>query len=458
MALVLALIIRHYVFEAFKIPTGSMAPTLLGAHKDIICPNCDHVFPVKADIFESPGVFGARCPNCHRSIARAQIERATCKHFPSHPRRLFWRGGYRILANKIIYDYEDPKRWDVAVFRFPYLTVLCHDCSPLGSKSLVRERVSQCPLCGSPNISQEKRNFVKRIVGLPGDKLRIQRGDVYVNGAILRKPQRVQEQLWIVDYDMTLPQREPDDVRDWVLGRGKFKEGAGGLEVTPDDDGIGEVRARPLEDYHAYNGFGGPYTSVTDVRVEVEMQADSEGELLGHIRADEHRFTFLIGVGREGTGIYRDKKLVAGSAFRVKPGARHQIVFEHVDAAARLCVDGKVVAAWEYDDVRMPAFVPFEKRAGGVVLGAKDTTATFSRVRILRDVYYTQSRSVHSGPEGETWGVSEPVLIPAESYFMMGDNSSNSWDGRSWGFVPRDNLVGKAFITWWPVGALTAMP
>ena len=40
MAIILALLFRGFVAEAFVIPTGSMAPTLMGRHKDVKCPEC----------------------------------------------------------------------------------------------------------------------------------------------------------------------------------------------------------------------------------------------------------------------------------------------------------------------------------------------------------------------------------------------------------------------------------
>jgi len=42
------------------------------------------------------------------------------------------------------------------------------------------------------------------------------------------------------------------------------------------------------------------------------------------------------------------------------------------------------------------------------------------------------------------------LKVPEKHYFMMGDNSANSYDGRAWGFVPRQNIIGKAFFVVWP--------
>ena len=171
-AFVLAFLFRAFEAEAFVIPTGSMAPTLFGRHKEAICEMCHFHFEFGAsdEIDDSTGYFNparrirtAICPNCR---------------FENSVKDLAVFKGDRILVTKFPYEFGDPQRWDVPVFKYP---------------------------------EHPTTNYIKRMVGLPGETIAIRRGDVHRiekdrTWTTLRKPPNRQKVLQLPVYDNNHPE------------------------------------------------------------------------------------------------------------------------------------------------------------------------------------------------------------------------------------------------------------
>src|SRR5438309_1310819 len=142
-AFILAFIFRAFVVEAFVIPTGSMAPTLMGAHMRFRCEDCGYEWqvnypsPDREDIsipssagpvaISRPGpagsrildhyedyVFSIRCPNCGYKVQRFNPEDP--ENVATNPPVFY---GDRILVLKYLYLFQEPRRWDVVVFKSP---------------------------------------------------------------------------------------------------------------------------------------------------------------------------------------------------------------------------------------------------------------------------------------------------------------------------------------------------
>jgi len=85
----------------------------------------------------------------------------------------------------------------------------------------------------------------------------------------------------------------------------------------------------------------------------------------------------------------------------------------------------------------------FIKRVIGIpgdTVAITDTTVRVNGV-LLNEPYI----SARANPIGKTW------IIPLNEYFVMGDNRQFSDDSRDWGTVPKDYIIGKAVMVYWPL-------
>jgi signal peptidase I len=483
-AMILALLVRGFEAEAFVIPTGSMAPTLMGRHKEVTCPQCGYVYSVNAsaedDGSRAMGIGGFRLRS-GPSRPSATVVAGTCVNcrYQATLADAPTFNGDRILVMKFIYDMpflpgaSDPRRWDVVVFRYPE----------------------------EPEVS-----YIKRLVGLPGEELRVWHGDIYIKPPggtefrLERKPLRHQRAMEMMVYDDThraIALKDRPEWRRWASpswkedekDAGTFVASAGpGQEaelryrhLVPDPeqwDAIQNDRSLPrpprptlITDFYSYNtnltadsrgDFDGSWMQphwVGDLSLAANLKVDAPG---GSVRFDlvkggvvnrcEIDLTTGIATLRHG-----ETTLGQGPSGVVGKG-RHAIRFANIDGRLTLEVDGRATFGdgLVYDDGSNPPPVPAPADLSPAGITAVGSSIKVSGLVLKRDIYYTLNPG--QSDFGNLWDERDPrnaielfdnladpsrfaflqqlqpkdYPIGQDRFLMLGDNSPMSRDSRGW--------------------------
>lgn len=461
-AVTLAFVLRIFVVEAFKIPTGSMAPTLLGQHKSVKCPNCAWKFKTNHSLNY------VKCSNCFYKIRISDYRK---------------RGGNRILVNKFIYDFGKPKRWDIAVFKYPFNEVKCLSCGFSSSQSMLCEKCTNavkkenyfkakvnsikgsfgvgqyhkvvcnscdtegailCNSCGSTNVNVVRKNYIKRLIGLPEEKLRIVNGDIYINDKIERKPEKVQESLWVPVFNSNYPAKQ-EIVQNWEMKDEFWDVSAKQLQLQLPEGA--EQRSyitfkRKITDFTVYNN--GITDAINgDIMIKFDVSASgNNGGISIILQENEKEIEAFVSTE---AGKKKSYLKVSGSIVKsdaevfIESGKEYSIEFSNVDNKITLKLNDSVVFSHTYN-TDLSSFKDYTKFSE-LKFGGENIAAVFKNISIFRDIYYSDA--------GE-WGTLKPIEIGNNEYFFLGDNSRNSNDSRFWKIVPESNMVGKAFMVFWP--------
>jgi len=444
--LILAFIFRAFLVEAFIIPTGSMADTLLGAHATRVCPACGWEFDFAPLRTAAPGAGFVVppeiiCPNCQFAFEATPTDTAP-------------KAGDRILVHKWPYALAGlcpPQRWDVIVFRDP---------------------------------ADPDQHYIKRLVGQPGETVELVDGDVFIDGRIARKPPEVQATLWMVVFDqahLASANAPSGRLPRWIALDPPDPTGAGwaGLDQrTIRYDGLdqtgreiifnADTGTEYLLDLYAYNRHSSG-AFVGDVRIVAEFTPRAgNGVCRWELLRSPQRF--FAELHRDGHVVLGAEALdAAGCTFTLDEhlntalalGRPVAVEFGHVDFRVYLTIDGQEVLS-STDELYAPRLehlrTAARARPVGLRIGARDLACELRRLRIDRDVHYT-SRPVQA--LRATTG--RPFTLLAEEYFVMGDNSPDSHDSREWteagphlppdyrpGTVRADQIVGQAAFVYLP--------
>ena len=349
------------------------------------------------------------------------------------------RAGDQILVDKM----ATPNRWDVIVFRYP---------------------------------KDPTTNYVKRLVGLPGERLELVGGDVFIGGRRVHKAPGQAEDMWLPLYDSAcMPQGIAADTPRWARAekRSHWQQSGGGWSFAARGDGEESLRfVGRITDELAYNAVGREGRAETapinagDVKIECRLGAFSgEGRLRLFCefggRQTEASFSAAgeVELAAETASVVMDRRANARPASTTARGklagplqAGSRLVFAFRDGQAYVGDDSGVAASLlvSPEDVET-ARRDFETRTGPCRIGiaAGRCHVVLDKISLWKDVYYRNLSEMMVRDTAVAHPAGEFAIGPAEQY-VMGDNSAMSSDSRFWGCVPCSNVIGIARWRYWP--------
>ncbi|HEY1186424.1 MAG TPA: S26 family signal peptidase [Gemmata sp.] len=437
----LFLVVRTAALEPFGVPTGSMSPALSGHHRDGFCPRCGATVRVgrPSSGSEHEHFLRVLCWNCDHTVSLASARELS---------------GDRLLVDKNIYDLRRPRRWEMVVFR-----------------------------CPNPKPPEFGKPYVKRLVGLPGEVITIVDGDVFANGALVRKDLAEVRETLIPVFDMNFaPKPDGWGVR-WLVdtaGDPRLPAGAGpnprngatienGALVLDASDApqstaavsyrhwnLDTREAEPVRVWNAYNGYPirrdrepAVHDFYLSCEIEVTAAVGAPGEAAFDCRLSDGADTVTaeISVGRSGSGcakLIQEARGGLGSAggFALAVGRRYRLEFAFIDRRVALAIDGHtVVPPADLDPVskRDPEPRPVRR------IAARGCRAVVRDLKLFRDIHYTIGEARDHG--------NRPAVLGPHEYFVLGDNTQSSEDSRKWPGpgVPEDAFIGKPFLIHQPL-------
>lgn len=453
-AFILAFVFRAFVLEAFRIPTGSMAETLKGDHFRLRCSQCGFEYDLN---FSAEYYARRRAQTRSGKFRLAPSPRCpSCGYFEEPNTAMIKSNGDRILVLKCIYQFIEPKRWDVVVFKNPI---------------------------------NPYENYIKRMIALPGETLQIVDGDIYINAQLARKPAKVQREMWMMIYNNDYQPVHPDEPRfngrSWRQPFTNTKDSKWNLDkstVFTLDSPIAQMNTLYYDsdkgnDFRASYAYGNPnfYKNLpfcSDLMMKFDVRPTDAPEVIG-IGLAKHRIIYKAYIDSECNMVIEkitpDKTLTVLAKKQIQPLADDRstpIKFANVDRQL-IFEAGREKLVFDLGLGRDDATSNGRIRPEAFIFGSG--TLSLSHIALYRDTYYL---SASQGPGRRPIlraSNDEPFTLDANQYFVLGDNSPDSLDSRWWesegignngakyrkGTVPRDYLVGKAFFVYWPSGFKT---